>query len=256
MKNNKNIIKWFILGLFSTGLFIAGYIYSWEYRDPVLEVKILSLNRGRAVFVRTPENRTILIGGGQNSEVIREITKSMPFYSRKIDYVFISSAVPAQIGGLLEVVDRYDVQEIIMSRYIATSTVLTQLLRDVRKNKIHVEEVKEGDEIVIEDDLFIRVLFPNEDFKYNKTSLPELGLTLVYRDTSAYLLGNLSKTIQKYILKNTKANESKNIVEYYHSMTDTKTSAELLDFLDPQFIFSTKEKTLHIVSDGAGWERR
>ena len=259
--------------------FLGIYIYKWEFREPLLEMHFFSLNRGRAIFIRTPENKTILIGGGQNSELIREITKVTPFYSRKIDYMIIPSATPAQIGGFIEIIDRYSVGEIIMPKTMATSTVLTQLLKKIHKNKIHIEEVEEGDEVAIEKDnsidmknkitsdesITFKVLFPNKDFKYNKTSLPELGLLTSYKNTNAYLLGNLSKTIQKYILKNLakdmevigmQNSKSEDIVEYYHSMSKTKLSDELFEFINPKYIFSTKEKTMYLKSDGDRWYKK
>src|SRR3989344_294445 len=245
----KRYYKYIIIAIAVLAVFLGVYIYKWEYRKPVLEIDFFSLNKGRSVFMRTPGNQTILIGGGQNSEAIKGITSAMPFYERKIDYVIVPNAVPAQIGGLIEIVDRYEIENIIMPKTIATSTVLSQLLREVRKNKIHTIEVERGDNIEIEDGLIMKILFPYESFKFNKTSLPELGIEVAYKNASAYLLGALSKTIQKDIMNNFEINEGENIVEYYHSMTDSKLSAELLQKINPQYIFSTKEKSMRLVSD-------
>src|SRR3989344_4051646 len=282
-----------LLGCISLGV----YIYKWKYREPLFEIYFFSLNRGRAIFIRTPKNKTILIGGGQNSQVISEITKVMPFYDRKIDFFVVPSAMPTQIGGLIEVIDRYEIGQIIIPKIMATSTVLTILLKEIKKNKIHVEKVERGDKIEIgkqnewekqgkyEKSVLLRVLFPYKGFKFNKTSLPELGMSISYGSTTVYLLGNLSKTIQKDILKSMNLNitanndlvegnviendidnkvkdneksqddESQNIVEYYNSAIESKVYSDLLERIDPKFIFSTKEKTTHMISDGESWWR-
>ncbi len=255
MKNKKLYISIFTLIIF---IYLSFYIYKWEFREHVFEINFFSLNRGRAVFIRTPNNRTMLIGGGQNTEAIREITNAMPFYTRKINKVIIPSANVNQIGGLIEIVNRYEIEEIIIPKFIATSTVLNELNKVIRKNKIHTVEVAEGDNIEIESDFKIEVLFPNDKFKYNKTSLPELGLQIKYKNTSAYLIGNLSKTIQKYIAKNiiytaSTSDTQSSIIEFYNTATESKVSKELLDKLKPKFIFSTKEKTMRLISDGEGW---
>ena len=246
--------KWLAMALLLACVGLGAYIWKWEFRKLLLEVHFFSLNKGRSIFVRTPEGKTILIGGGQNSEVIREITNVMPFYSRAIDYVIIPSATPAQIGGLIEVIDRYEVEEIIMPKLLATSTVLTQLMKEIRKKKIHTEEVERGDEVQA-GEVTLKILFPYEDFKFNKSSLPELGLEISHRNTSAYLIGNLSKTIQKDILKNLEPNKE-NIVEFYNSMAGGKVFTELVEAIDPEFIFSTKEKTMHLISDGERWIKK
>lgn len=246
--------KWLLTALVLACLGLGIYIRNWQFREPLLELHFFSLNKGRAIFIRTPENKTILIGGGQNSEVIREITGAMPFYSHRIDYVIVPSATPAQIGGLIEIIERYEVEDIIMPKLMATSTVLTHLMKEIRKKKIHIEEVERGDELEIEKDVSINVLFPYEGFKYNKSSLPELAFKISYKDTSAYLMGNLSKTIQKDILKNTEINGGDNIIEFYNSMVEGRVSEELLEKINPEFTFSTKEKTANLVSDGLSWE--
>ncbi|MEK7213523.1 MAG: hypothetical protein AAB637_00195 [Patescibacteria group bacterium] len=253
MKKIKRYQKFIFLALLLAFCAFGVYFYHFEYRKPLLEIHIFSLNRGRSVFIRTPQNKTILIGGGQNTEVIRELTKVTPFYKRKIDYIIISSVLPAQIGGLIEVINRYEVEEIIMPKLMATSTILTQLQKEIRKQKIHAEEVLKGDIIEIEKDLKLNILFPYKDFKFNKTSLPELGLSLEYGRTTAYFIGNLSKTIQKYITKNLEIKNGENIIEFYNSAIDSKVSAELIEKIKPKFIWSTKEKTIHFISEGDRW---
>lgn len=247
----KKLKKYLIIGAVLIGFTtLSVYIYHWEYRKPVLDVYFFSLNKGRAVFIRTPQNKTILVGGGQNSEIIRELTKVMPFYKRKIDYLVLPSATPAQIGGLIEVVDRYEVDSLVMPKIMATSTVLDMLMKNIRKKKIHTEEVEGGDILKIEDGLVANILFPNTDFKFNKTSLPELGLSVVYGSTGVFLIGNLSKTVQKDIANQLEVKTDQNLVEFYNSGGENKASADLIDKIKPKFIFTTKEKTVRFVSNG------
>ncbi len=258
MKNKKLYITILILLIISG---ISIYVYKWEFRDKLFEIYFFSLNRGRSIFIRTPENKTILIGGGQNTEVIREITKVTPFYKRRIDKIVIPSANVNQIGGLIEIIERYKIEEVLIPKIISTSTVLSELKKIVKRNKIHVTEVVEGDSLEIEDGLSIKVIFPNDNFKYNKTSLSELGLRINYIDSSVYLIGNLSKTIQKYIAKNivdtARTGGTRNsMVEFYNSAIESKVSKELLDKIKPQFIFSTKERTTHFISDGNNWIKK
>jgi len=249
----KNIKIYIIIALLIALGLLGLYIYNWEYRKPVMDLYFFNLNRGRAIFIRTPGNKTILIGGGQNSEVIREITKVTPFYKRKIDFIIVPSAVPAQIGGLIEVIDRYEIEEIIMPKIMATSTVLIELMKGVRKKKIHIEEVERGDEINI-GGIKLNILFPYREFKFNKTSLPELGLVVIYRNTAVYLIGNLSKTIQKDINKNLEVKTDENLIEFYNSAIESRVAEEFIDKIKPKFIFSTNEKTTSFVSDGESWE--
>lgn len=247
----KKLKKYLIIVVVLLGLsLLSAYIHHWEYRKPVLDVYFFSLNKGRAVFIRTPQNKTILVGGGQNSEIIRELTKVIPFYKRKIDYLVLPSAVPAQVGGLIEVVDRYEIDNVIMPKVMATSTVLNMLMKNIRKKKIHIEEVEKGDVVEVESGFVFDVLFPRVDFKFNKTSIPELGLSISYGATGIFLIGNLSKTIQKDIASQLEVKTDQNLVEFYNSGGDSRSSFELIEKIKPKFTFTTKEKTVHFVSNG------
>jgi competence protein ComEC len=207
------------------------------------------------IFVRTSQSKTILVGGGQNSETIRELTKVMPFYKRKIDYLVLPSAVPAQIGGLIEIVDRYEIDNVIMPKVMATSTVLDMLVKNIRKKKIHIGEVEKGDVVEVESGLVIDVLFPRADYKFNKSSLPELGFSVSYGSTSVFLIGNLSKTIQKDIASQLEVKTDQNLVEFYNGGGESKVSGDLIEKIKPKFTFTIKEKTVHFVSEGEGWVR-
>jgi competence protein ComEC len=249
MKNKRKILVLFLLGSLVSMSFLSIYIYKWESREKVFEINFFSLNRGRSIFLRTPKDKTILIGGGQNTDTIRELTKVMPFYNRNIDYIFIPSAAPAQIGGLIEIVDRYKIEEIFLTKNMSTSTVLKNLKDKIKKNNIHIKEIELSDQIEI-DGIVFNVIFPDQNFKFNKTSIPELALNISYGSTTLYLFGNLSKTIQKSISKNIKNGGQENIIEFYHSGTDTKVGNNLIEKIKPKYIFNTKEKTTRWISDG------
>lgn len=253
MKNYKKILKISVALILVALSYLGYYIYKWEFQIEDLRVNFFSLNRGRAIFITTPHKKHILIGGGQNSLTIREITRSMPFYRRTIDLLIIPSAYPAEIGGLIEIIDRYKVEEVMMPRIMSTSTVLTLLLKEIRKQNIHIKEVERGDGVELEGDLSLEVLFPYKDFKYNKTSLPELGLGIVYGKTEVYLMGNLSKTIQKDIAKNMATSTTENLVEFYNSGNEKIISPDLLHKINPKFIFSKNEKSQDWLSDGEVW---
>ncbi len=231
------------------------YFYFNKTNTGLFDLHLFNLKRGRAVLMKTNDNKYILFGAGQNTETIKQITKYMPFYKRKIDYLFIPSANQNQIGGMIDIIDRYEIGQIYIPEFISTSTVLSVLLERINKNKIKLIKIKEGDTIRINEKTFIDVYFPNSVFKYNKSSLPELVAGIRYGDTNIILFGNVSKTIQKYIFQNFLINNNlkHSVIEYYNSMPDTRVYKEILNYLKPQYIFNTKSVNINLISDGEGW---
>lgn len=234
---------------------LSYYVYINERTDVYLHVYFLSLERGRSLVMKTPDKKYIVIGGGQNTEVMRELTKILPFYRRDIDTIIIPHAHENQIGGLLDIIDRYSINNVIIPRVHATSTVLSVLMKKVYEKKIHVQEVERGDEVYLSEDVKLQILFPYEGFSFNKTSTPELGMRLEYGKTTLYILGNLSRTIQKDIFTYLHPYKEFSVIEFFHTGSPAKVYKDLIDALNPYFIFTTRERTTRVFSDGEVWRR-
>src|ERR1700690_3654211 len=64
---------------------LGGYVWKEEHHPAILEIYAFNLKSGRSYFIRTPDDKRILVDGGANSEIIGELTRILPFYSRRID---------------------------------------------------------------------------------------------------------------------------------------------------------------------------
>lgn len=235
MKAILSYYKLILIVVILAGLALGVYIWHWEFREPLLEAYFFQLERGRSVFIRTPHNETVLIDGGQNSEILREITKVMPFYRRRIDTIILTNSAPKNVGGLVDVVKRYEIGKVIATEMMGTSTALSAF--EMAWNR-DIKKVKKGDEFVI-DGVKFRVLFPDPLFTYNKTSLPELVLEIEYGETRLLLLGDVSKTIQKKLIPEV---GKVNIVEYAHSGTKSRVFEDLLKKVNPESIVNSKRE--------------
>jgi hypothetical protein len=201
---------------------IAAYVWNQEHRPPVFEMYIFGLKNSTAAFVRTPDDKRILINGGSNSEVIRHISKILPFYSRRIDMVIATDTDKKNVTGLIGVVGRYGVEQVVVPRItleelnlsVSTSSDRTYetFLTVVRKAKIPTREIIAGEEIrfasqrknseyLVSDNVSMRILFPvaPETFSYSKASAPELLFTLSHGPTNILWAGAASKKVQKYV---------------------------------------------------------
>ena len=237
----KNVVIISILGFFIGSSMLCLYVFHWERRPPIFEIYFFYLNRGHSVFIRTPHGKTILIDGGQNSAVIGELTKVFPFYRRHLDLVFTTSALAKDSGGLSDVLRRYDVGKIIEPKLMGTSTAREAFERIAVQKHIQIERVQKGDSFEI-DMVKFRILFPDPDFRYTKSSLPELVLEIDYKDSSLVLLGEISTAIQKKLSSEL---GHVHLIEFSHGATKSRVSADLLQKLRPEVIVSSKrEKTL------------
>jgi competence protein ComEC len=206
------------------------YVAHWELRKPEFEVHFFHLNKGRSVFIRTPHNKTILIDGGQSGDIIAELTGIFPFYRRYIDTIIMTSATPKNVGGLVEVGERFGIGEVVEPSVLGTSTAFTAFQRIIREKEVKLRDMERGDEFAI-DGVKFKVIF----------DMAEMVLQVEYASTSMLLLGDISKTIQKSLVSDL---GKVNLVEFAHGASDSRVSSELFKTTDPDFIvYSKKDST-------------
>ncbi len=226
-------------------------VYAWkqENRPPVLEIYVFSLSSGRSMFIRTPEDRRILIDGGANSSVIRELTEILPFYSRRIDTIIATNSEGKNVSGLIDVIDRYDISDAyipgltLQSLGLAepTDQIYDTFLNSLSRKKIPKHEVVAGQIISLDDKTSLKVVFPvlANQFTYSKASAPELLFTISIGKTSVVFAGNASNKVQKYLAGAT-STDSKlgktDILIVSHSALPANISSEFIGKLQPKYL--------------------
>lgn len=234
--------------------------YAWHqsHRLPLLEMYIFSLKSGRSIFIRTPQDHRILIDGGANSQVVSELTNILPFYSRRIDTVIATNSETKNISGLIDVINRYDIDVAyipsitVQSLGMSSSTDMTYsiFLDKLASHHILAHEVSYGDQISFDGEnlfglppVFAQVLFPASPgtFQYSKASSPELAMNISFGSTSVAFLGSVNKKVQKFISSTTSSTFSNSpILIVSHSAPPDRMSSELINKLGPTDLIYSK----------------
>ncbi|HEX3036614.1 MAG TPA: MBL fold metallo-hydrolase, partial [Thermodesulfobacteriota bacterium] len=146
------------------------------------------------VFLQTPNGRQMLIDGGPNKKVLSELGEVMPFYDRSIDVVVATHPDADHIGGLPEVLERYDVSYIFDPGAISDSSVYRAW-----ENAVNNEESSEykiisrGTRIFLEDDIWLEVLYPFKNQKSSETNEMSIVAKLIFGKTCFLLTGDLER---------------------------------------------------------------
>lgn len=261
---NKRIYLLISVILFLVLLII--YLIRIDARSRNFGLYVFELKNNIAVFLQTSSGKRILINGGGNSEIIRNITKVIPFYSRHIDTIISTNEEDKNITGLISVVGRYCVEQAYMSGVnmqdlgLATTSNKIQdtYVHELKKKKIHVQYLLRGNVIKLDDKTDIEVFFPvqSETFKYSKASAPELVLKIRHDNYNFFLLGNVSKKVQKFLALNSDGSDDpmkdsagkispreNNILILSHGLSKTNTDENFLDLIKPHKIIYTQAKS-------------
>ncbi|KKU76727.1 MAG: ComEC [Candidatus Wolfebacteria bacterium GW2011_GWA1_47_6] len=113
-----------------------------------LEMYFFDVGQGDSEMIVMPGNVKILIDGGpDNGKVVSQLDDSASWHDRYIDLVMISHAELDHFGGLLDVVQRYEIGMIIYNGNGSDSESFKELAQRAKEQKIPVIVVAEGDSI-------------------------------------------------------------------------------------------------------------
>lgn len=97
-------------------LILANYLL-WtavgEADSSTLRIDFLNVGQGDAILIRTPTQQKILIDGGPNDSVLSELGKILPVWDRNLDLVVATHLDADHIAGLVSVLERYRVGEVL-----------------------------------------------------------------------------------------------------------------------------------------------
>lgn len=236
MKSN-NRIFYFVGVLFFLNFFIWAIYFSSAPSD-IMKVYFLDIGQGDAILVVAPNGNKILIDGGPDSSVLRELGKVMGFFDRRIDIVLATHPDQDHIGGLPLVIDQYKVGNFIDS-IADSSTASYQTLEQLAKEKeIETFYGKRGMVIILDHKhgVYLHVLYPiSDEFLLKETNDLSAVIKLVYGDTSVVLTGDAPKLVEAMLISTDGKYLRSSILKAGHHGSDTSSSRAFVEAVAPQY---------------------
>jgi competence protein ComEC len=167
--------------------------------DGKLHLYFLDVGQGDSILINTPGNYQILIDGGPNSRVLGQLSRVMPFWDRQIDLVVGTHPDSDHTNGLNSVLASYQVKQIWLPDFESPGENYQKLLEGIKREQITPVAPIQGDELVTEDGVKIKVLWP----KQKKPLVPTTNqgsvvLLLEYQNYKVLLTGDAESSVQPY----------------------------------------------------------
>lgn len=236
MKNKtKQNYKWYFLAVLVAAAFFVWYAVFAE-SDQNLTVAFLNVGQGDAVLIDTPNNQQILIDGGPNKRVLAEISKILPFYDRSIDVVIATHPDSDHIGGLPDVLSRYDIDFFIEPGVGSTNAVGKELEKMVEEMKIKKVLARRGMKFVLSDNAYLLILFPDRDASRMDTNDASIIAKLVYGNASFLFTGDSPQKIENYLVSIDKENLNVDVLKAGHHGSKTSSSESFVNSASPAYV--------------------
>ena len=154
----------------------------------------------------------------------------------KIDYIFISHFDSDHVGGILTILEEIKVGQVVINKQIQNSENYEQFLKIVKEKRIKVKQVKKGDRVNIEKNLFFDILWPIEkQITENPLNNNSMVAKLQYKNFSMLFTGDIEEIAEKEILKNVSKEKLKaDVLKVAHHGSKTSTTNEFLNLVKPK----------------------
>jgi len=134
--------------IFTCIFFLPAYTRS-SNTPAYLKVHFLDVGQGDAIFIETPDKVQVLIDGGPDGAVLRELGEVMSAFDKNIDIVLATHNDKDHIGGLIDVLARYQVAAVFKTNNQHDTGVADKFVRQVEMEKSLVLEPKAGERYLI-----------------------------------------------------------------------------------------------------------
>lgn len=200
--------------------------------NPTLKIYFIDVGQGDSTLIVTPKNKKILIDGGEGkTNVLFQYLLDRRI--NKIDYIIISHFDSDHCNGLIEIIEKMRVENIVMSKQSKESEEYKKILEIIKQKNIKVSSVKAEDKIIIEKNLYTKILNPAEKFEFQDLNNNAIVAKLVYKDFSILFTGDIEKA-EENLAKKYKNELKSTILKVAHHGSKTSTSEEFLKYVEPQ----------------------
>ena len=201
----------------------------------------IDVGQGDAILVTTQSGNMLIDSGDLSSESRDSLVNYLTAAKVKsFEYVIFTHTDADHIGSADYIVENYDVKNVIMPDYEATTQVYDRLISAMEKKNTNLILIGEDKEVCKQSgytfyigSMLNTVIAPTEDF--NDPNEMSVVLKSTYGETSVMFTGDAEHKSEEAILKEWKASELKcDVVKDGHHGSSTSTTQELLDAVAPK----------------------
>ncbi len=205
-------------------------------KDGLLKVYFLDVGQGDAMFIETPNGNQVLIDGGPDGKVLSELGKIMPFYDHDIDLIALSHPQEDHAAGLIEVLKKYDVKNILWAEGEYNSPIFETWRRAVKEENANEIDAVAGKTIDLGSGAVLTVLFPLNSLagKFVKNPNDGSAVEMLEYKGNRFLFTGDAETVAERKLAGLGVDLKADVLKVGHHGSNTSTTESFLSEIKPQ----------------------
>lgn len=227
-------------------LVLCGWLYATEQQTEELLVTFLDVGQGDATLIESPYGTQVLIDGGRGRSVLHELNRALGFFDRSIDVVVATHPDADHIGGLIEVLKRYEVSTILMTENESDTPEYGAFMERVREEGAVVRYVRRGERydfgVGRAGSTTLTVLFPDHDPRALESNTSSIVAELEYGVTSFMLTGDSPAAIEAYLVSKDGESLKSDVLKAGHHGSRTSSSEVFVSAVSPTYVIISAGK--------------
>lgn len=210
-----------------------------QEKDGLLKIYFLDVGQGDAIFIEAPNGNQVLIDGGPDNKVLSKLANAMPFYDRDIDVVVATHTHADHITGLVEVLKRYDVANIVEVGDKNISPIYGKWEETIEEEDANYIKAIAGEMIDLGNEATLTILTPLKSYDGVILKNPhEANITILlqYKSFRVLLAGDMEMPLERQLLLNG-GDVSADVLKIGHHGSKTSSSELFLSAVRPKFGF-------------------
>ncbi|MFA5888659.1 MAG: MBL fold metallo-hydrolase [Candidatus Paceibacterota bacterium] len=228
-------LRWYILGLLLILSFVLWSTVIRENRQGILTVVFLNVGQGDSIFIESPTGIQVLIDGGPNNALMKEISSILPWYDRKIDMLVVTNPDKDHYEGFIPFLKKYKTDVVLEPGTTNKSEAYSLLEDEIINKKIPKIIARRGQIIDLGGSAYLRVIFPDRDISGLNPNDGSIVMQLVYGETSVMLQGDSPTNIEHFLVS-LENNLKSTILKAGHHGSRTSSSEEYVKAVDPEWV--------------------
>lgn len=210
----------------------------FNHPDGRLHVYFFNVGQGDAIFIKGVEGQKILIDGGPDTSVLSELGRRMNFYDHDIDLLVLTHPDSDHLIGLVDVLKRYKVKQILATGIIDNSAEYQAWEKLINEKHVPIKLAEKGETIKAGTGTKLDVLNPSHylvNQKTEDTNDTSIVLKLSYKNISMLFTGDAEQKVGEDFLRSNfdiKANILK--VSHHGSRNGLNNKKSVLEKIKPE----------------------
>ncbi len=201
-----------------------------------LTVSFLDVGQGDAILVQSPTGTQVLIDGGSGPQVLSALARELPLFDRTLDMVIATHPDMDHIGGLVDVLEYYEVTALLQTENESDTAVYRAFLEAVTQEHATEYYARAGMVYDLGGGVQLVVLYPVFNPEPLESNTSSIVLQVTYGDVSFLLTGDAPQTIEQYLVSSIGTALQSDVLKAGHHGSKTSSSEVFIDTVAPEVV--------------------